>query len=425
MKGKSPIDFRGSFSAVLSDESPTLILPHNLVCISDSDMQEHGLSDNDVVFVQFRKSALIECVISGRKNLPKGYISVKKAVKDRLKACNKDTILIHKPSVLPIKHIKTQDASAVCSNKIGLSSDDLKQINTRFSLYKLYCPNTGCTLTIPTSAFIAADVPSGTIKMNLFHRTLLDIKAPAILSNSMTKLLSNSSAVSEADCKYLYDIYGDHKSVVNPSFEQSKSIRTILEKIGYYDVQIIPVLDSYQKRVPKQNILRRLIGIAVGSSNIQLKCGRPYVSDEKANIIRLSHSNMTLLGVDEGDWVIVRNGLKSKRALALCAESFEEVSDNNIMQRPSDIESYVGIPVSMRASLNITDINQSVSVERDPLYIFNKNLNIQFLPILALLFTIIQTFSDDIKKILIIFTCSLPLALYIIFSPERSKCKRK
>ena len=177
--------------------------------------------------------------------------------------------------------------------------------------------------------------------------------------------------------------------------------------------------------------------ITVGQKIIEMKCARPYNIDEENRIVRLSSDNILILGLEPTDQVIIRyQGRRTKaRVLAydLDNEWVEITNTNHLLEdEKSEIEFLVGIPRCIREELDIPYIDINIEIERDTSYLFKKNLNIQFLPLLAMLFTIsdycINYFAEIpmplwLRILFPIFLTILmsPLVCWFMFSAERSK----
>jgi len=106
---------------------------------------------------------------------------------------------------------------------------------------------------------------------------------------------------------------------------------------------------------------------------------------------------------------------------ALPFDSFEVLKNSNVLvYDDADASTLIGIPSRYRVELGIYSLNSIVTAERDMKYLFIKNSNVQLLPIIAVIFTIIQTFQDTAARILL--SCILvPLAIYVSLSQERLK----
>ena len=64
-------------------------------------------------------------------------------------------------------------------------------------------------------------------------------------------------------------------------------------------------------------------------------------------------------------------------------------------------------------------------IERDKKYLFKKNLNIQFISILATIFAVKQTFTNNNKLVIMLLLFLIPFSVYIILSEVRNKINNK
>lgn len=146
------------------------------------------------------------------------------------------------------------------------------------------------------------------------------------------------------------------------------------------EVYIRPVLDSFARTgfVSPWTLLTRFF---VGKSALSLMCRRPYECDENTNVVRLTNSNMKLLGVEEIDSVILRHHMKRVKCRVLeldDKETFEEI--NGDVPAPADLA--IGIPAHVRKQLGLNFVNCAVKIERDTNFLFTKSLPDQIIPLL-------------------------------------------
>ena len=213
---------------------------------------------------------------------------------------------------------------------------------------------------------------------------------------------------------------------VPESYEEQKTIRRDLRQCGYDAVQITAsAFDEsahFLSGVPKA-----ISGFVVGNSSILLKSCRPYDNDEGRDVVRLPRSAMVHLGIDESDKVILRHGKAKAKARALPIDSLERIRETNTIAREADIDPIVGIPAFMRRDLGVCDLDEAVLVERDTGYLFAKNLNAQFMPVLLFFLAVIQTGflfgSVVLGYALLVSIIGLPLIAFIVFSEQRAKVK--
>ncbi|MBQ7934606.1 MAG: hypothetical protein IJ327_07475 [Lachnospiraceae bacterium] len=145
-------------------------------------------------------------------------------------------------------------------------------------------------------------------------------------------------------------------------------------------IYLRPELSSlyYKRRCNLWNLLTKLF---VGKSALSLMCRRPFECDESSDIVRISGSNMKLLGVEEIDSVILRYHTRTVKCRVLEMDDRDEFAtmngENGLMPDLS-----IGIPAHIRNKLGITYVDCAVKVERDTDFLFAKSLPEQIIPLL-------------------------------------------
>ena len=157
---------------------------------------------------------------------------------------------------------------------------------------------------------------------------------------------------------------------------------------------------------------------------MNLSAARPYKLDDARDIVRLSEDTMILLGIEETDRVIIKYKDQTCKACAMKIDSFELMKETNIVDSEIDIDIMVGIPAPLRSQLGIGDIETEVTIKRDTMFLFNKNLNIQMLSVLGLLLAVYQIGEGNFKLKSILCISMLPIIIYVSLSQERSKVKK-
>ena len=146
-------------------------------------------------------------------------------------------------------------------------------------------------------------------------------------------------------------------------------------------------------------------------------CRRPYDPDEGSDIVRMTASNMSLLGIDPMDRVFLRYRKKSVSCRVLELDDKDAFLTTNIPVSP---ELVIGVPAHLRKKLGVTDLSSSIKVDRDTGFIFRRSFNEQIVPILLTLFTT-QLFAD--KSIIIsalLSIVAIPVVLYFNLSSKRN-----
>lgn len=196
------------------------------------------------------------------------------------------------------------------------------------------------------------------------------------------------------------------------------------------NVIIVPMLQcKYENKV---KLTEKILDFYIGKINYSLIAKRTMAVDENFNVVRLSKSNMKLLGVENFDMVKMtyKDNIVKSRVLEIENSNIivenNEYDLNNKKLKPIDIDMIVAIPAFVRDELEVPTVigNVSVKIERDMGYIWKKNISNQVLPIILILFTseIFVSLSSILLSILFALL-SLPVVLYFNLSKERSIAK--
>lgn len=196
------------------------------------------------------------------------------------------------------------------------------------------------------------------------------------------------------------------------------------------NVIIVPMLQGkYENKV---KLTEKILDFYIGKINYSLIAKRTMAVDENFNVVRLSKSNMKLLGVENFDMVKMtyKDNIVKSRVLEI--ENSNIIIENNGWDlnnnklKPIDIDMIVAIPAFVRDELEVPTVigNVSVKIERDMGYIWKKNISNQVLPIILILFTseIFVSLSSILLSILFALL-SLPIVLYFNLSKERAIAK--
>ena len=336
---------------------------------------------------------------------------------------------------LLVKHVAVQRIDKVREGCVALSEDlyrELEVIEGRFSskrrhYYRLNHLATGALCYIPFDKIeLDEDLAPETMRLSRYQRTLLNLSVPPCTLNEATRRLIARADVDPETKRRIAACYDRAPQFVPESYEEQKTIRRDLRECGYDAVQITAsAFDEPAHLVSK--IPKAVSGFMVGNSSILLKSCRPYDNDEGRDIVRLSRSAMVHLGIDESDKVILRHGKAKAKARALSIDSLERIRETNTIAREADIDPIVGIPAFMRRDLGVCDLDEAVLVERDTGYLFTKNLNAQFMPMILFFLAVIQTGflfgSVVLGYVLSVSIVGLPIIAFIVFSEQRAKVK--
>ncbi|MBQ3003167.1 MAG: hypothetical protein IJD82_05500 [Clostridia bacterium] len=155
----------------------------------------------------------------------------------------------------------------------------------------------------------------------------------------------------------------------------------------------------------------------MGKSTISLVGRRPYAIDEGLDIVRMTRSNMNLLGIDEMDKVILQYKNKKISCRVLELGDAEAFAETNL---PISPDLAVGIPAHIRKRLGVLDLSSSVKIDRDTAFIFKKSINEQIVPILLTLFSANLFTDSSVALSALLSLVAIPIVLYFNLSSKRN-----
>jgi len=209
-------------------------------------------------------------------------------------------------------------------------------------------------------------------------------------------------------------------------FQKKKEIDDLVKKYIDPSLMIIPLFTA-KNNYDKEGLLTKISNSFVGDGRIQLRCGRPYQSDEGRRIVRLSSNNMSILGVNESDVVQIESAYSVTKARVFSFDEENRVRETNLMGHLFDNDVIVGIPVNIREKIRLSDIGTTVIIKRDTKFIFKKNMNIQIISIILFFISLYQIFNASfipsmaLAYSLISMILAYPIVTYLSLSLERSR----
>lgn len=417
--------FKSHFDVNLNPGAVSSIIPYNMAEVNDKWASDKCIFDNEIVAItQNEKMEMVECSINVSSTTEYGEVRFSKAISDFFCHNSNHKYMIFKFASNECKKIYPQSLSNIKSGVVAVNPNAYNKINQSFTQQQIIHTTTGSSYIVSTSKFICdKSLNDGAIRFSYYQRQLLNLELPPIIPSKAYASMRSSCDYSKEELEKLDYHFLNCERHKATNYEEKQKLMKLLEKSKYSDIQIVPVLESYKNSRtfvrPKKD---KLFDWFIGGTDLVLKCCRPYSVDENKDIVRLSKDSISLLGIEETDHVVLRYRDKSITAKVMAIDSIIQIKETNIINDDSDEDLIAGIPAHLRKKLGVNNINTTISIERDTLYLFRKNLNIQFLPIIALLFTLLQTFENYA----LVFTCFfafLPLVMFIVFSSERNKVK--
>jgi hypothetical protein len=302
--------------------------------------------------------------------------------------------------------------------------------------YKLYNRIDGIDINIGHIGIKTDTTLPDRIFLNYFQRHLMNVNTPkkVIMKSEFDFYVNNSSNIlNESEIEILKDSYEYKIGFYEIKIEELNNIKlkNICKKLDLDKIEIVELRDKIVKK--KSNLIKRyykrlknfVLKKLVNNIPISMRVGRPLPTDETSDIVRLMPDTMKILGIEDTDRVVIKRRDKEIRLRAMSFDSLEIIKWSNVLVFDEmDAFVLIGIPARYRVELDIFSLNSIVSVERDMSHIFNKNLSIQLMPIIAVVFTVFQTFSDSfIRAVLNIIL--IPVAMYLALSQERVKVSKE
>lgn len=322
---------------------------------------------------------------------------------------------LNKYYIAKVQYIKT--------NKIEISQNIIDSISDNKDLYGIILLNklNGYKLKLSNEDIVIDEKTKDRVKLSVKHRRLLDIELPTYINQTYLDKYNEALGLNyeseEKNVKY------------NDYYEASKWFKKSTEDNNIEVISVFPIYKDI-KKIKKLSLLvdklkqikQKILAFFIGQKELTLRVIRPYPIDETENCIRMSETALKLLGIEEMDTVIIRNGKHSCRARVLTIDDDVIITNENRLKLEQELSILVGIPSYMRRELSLSFINSNVKVERDLGYIFKKNLDNQMTTIIGVVLSIsvVDKIPNIIYRVLAITFLAL-FFLYLSFSDYRGR----
>jgi hypothetical protein len=393
----------------------------NVVGVSIEDFA--GLSEEKLLMCSSSGGDFINVTVVRDDAAPPGCFIPTNYVKNRLelKAGDRVYMCVYAGNVL--KKFVLQRLEKIQSNDFMISKADYDELIGAprvkdCAFFEIYNTLTKDSVVVKRKHILKDDtLKKGQIRLNRKQRICLGLELPMQLTPRQWEMLLEKSDGKNDVAGTVKAVYGDDL-VLNESasYEAKRAALEQIEKHCRGGLKIIPVFESAGSST-RRGFFRTLSDFYVGKSVIFLACRRPYDNDEGLNVVRLSKSNMKLLGVEEMDNVILRYKRKKVKCRVLEMDDVQSFFKTN---KPFPPEFSIGVPAHIRTKLGIGDLNSSVKVERDTAFIFKKSLNEQIVPVLLTLFSAGALFDKSALLSVGLSAAAIPIVLYINLSSKRN-----
>ena len=393
----------------------------NVVGVSPSIFEKH--SQDKLLLINETNHSFCNITLAKKDSLSDSSILLSSHLKEILATTENTELLLCKYDDFEYRKIQVQKIDHIKENNLIVSEEDYRGIMCNFTglpfkYFEVYNTLSKDSIIVKRShIFVDETLSPGSIRLNRKQRLSLCLELPLFLTDTEFGVLTDKENMTENEAALIRNLYvsTNHNLNKNASYDQKQKAKKIISEKLERNIKIIPVIESIKSN--SKGISRRICDFYVGKSTISLVCRRPYEIDEGVDVVRITKSNMSLLGINEMDKVIIqyKNNKLSCRVLEL--DDNEAFFETNL---PISADMAIGIPVQLRKKLAINDLSSSIKVDRDTIFIFKKNINEQIIPILLTLFSA-NLFSDS--SIIISALLSLiavPIVLFLNLSSKRN-----
>ncbi|UFT98663.1 hypothetical protein KO561_15900 [Radiobacillus kanasensis] len=417
--------FTETIKLTISTRSSARIAPHNRIDIHPHTALQQGLMENERVTITHKASGKSRtCTIMMNGRISESELAITRSSFNLFQAEAGEELEVSKIKSFLFTKVRKQTVQQIKYHNVEVSKDIFQQLNQKVEQHVLVNHITGDVMPIPTGKFVVnPSIENDTIKLNYKQREFLQLENPPDMINRYYFDAFLAKGVwNEEQEQFFKENYIGEKEVNSLNYTEKVQMNRMLKQVGFPSIGLYPDYDTVTK---KPSIWRRFIAkcleTVIGQTSTSFKVIRPYSSDEASNAVRLTPSAMNLLGIEETDNIVIEANGKAIKARVLALESKELLKETNIITSEGAVNLVIGIPVHLRSELGIPDIHHVVEVKRDVWYLFRKNYNIQFIPVLA---TILAAFALNEFSIVTRFgLCVLliPISIFVTFSQVRNQ----
>ena len=317
----------------------------------------------------------------------------------------------------------TQKVDLIPEDHVTLSAQDAENLgmdifHNKFTQFEITNNLTNESLILKRSHIkVDPKLPKGTIRLNRKQRCFLSTDMLQYLTNEQVMELKNCN-ISQEEMATILQVYPEEKDYELQShlpFEMQKEAFAIIKKHLQPIITFRPVVESFCHKTHK-GFAKAIADFYVGKSTIALMCKRPYESDESSNVVRMTNSNMKLLGLEETDMVTLTYKNKSIKCRVL---QLDDAKKFDAVNTPIDTNLAIGIPSHLRKKLGMPYIDSCVKIDRDTKYILQKSINEQVVPILLTLFSTNALVESALVSI-VLSVLLVPIVVFLNLSSKRN-----
>ena len=381
------------------------------------------LKDKTVGIFNAQNGKYLDVVLVADDTLKAGELKTTNNMLDFLQLTTQDECTLCLNRNLVFNKVMTQKVDLIPEDYVTISASDMydngfdKFINAH-TQFEITNSLTNESFIIKRSHIkVDKTLPKGCIRLNRKQRCFLNTDLLQYLTAEQIDEISHAP-ITDEELQTVFTVYPKDKDYELKSdlpFELQKSAFAIIKKIFKPVITFHPVVESFGYKY-KRGLAQAIADLYVGKSTVALMCKRPYESDESSNVVRMTNSNMKLLGLEETDMVTLtyKNKHVNCRVLQL-----DETSKFDAVNSPIDTNLAIGIPSHMRKKLGMPYIDSCVKVDRNTKYILNKSINEQVVPILLTVFSTHAIFKS-VWLSLIFSILLIPIVVFLNLSSKRN-----
>lgn len=381
------------------------------------------MKNNCLAIFNPQNGQYLDIVAVADDTLPQNSIKVTNNMLDFLQlAVGADCIICHNKNLV-FEKVLTQKIDLIPEDYVTISEKDVG--DNGLGLFHSAHMQFEITNNLTHESFILkrshikidTSLPKGTIRLNRKQRCFLSTDLLQYLTDEHVEQLKNS-ILTEEDLQLIFEVYPQDKDFELQStlpFERQKRAFDLIKRVLKPMITFKPVVQSFAYK-KSRSLSQAIADLYVGKSTVALMCKRPYESDESSNVVRMTNSNMKLLGLEETDMVTLtyKNKRVNCRVLQLDdAQKFDAVNS------PIDTNLAIGIPSHIRKKLGMPFIDSCVKIDRNTKYILGKSINEQVVPILLTVFSANAIFQKVLLSVLFSILL-IPIVVFLNLSSKRN-----
>lgn len=348
------------------------------ITMNSEELVEMHLVPYLFVDLKAENGAQVSCLLLSDDAIPRGYIRISKRAKDKLGACPTTGLTIINP-------------------EYDIVLRGIPKVDDIANSYVKACP----ALIQKYSKHVELINPNNGFRVNLTLQEDHTAKPNALYFN-----------------RYIMLLLETHSTPQDP----------LIITRARSQPQPTPSIHTRIRRLIRRP-LNALGNLFIGKRELTLRVGHPYPFDEHQNLCRIHPNVRKLLGMEETDQIVISYQSKQITIPILDIDTEHiaqliKINEEDEQLKFIDSHLFIGITALSRNELGIPNIGTSVKVKRSMYYLFLKHLNKLVLPVIALLFTVVQLYKDlnwSIALTVVISLVLLPIIIYTTLSEERAK----